>query len=345
MLKTVHIENLTVFPRAELRLSPGLNVITGKSGTGKSHLLKLCYTVLKTLESFGSKVPARDVAEHRFASNLMAVFRPEKLGGLVSRRPGSAVCSVSAAWGNDGFLEVSFSARKTEKVNIRSVTYDPAGSSVLFIPTGEIMSVYEGFQGALEKRELAFDGTWLALAEALGPAPLKGKQATETACLAGVLEDMIGASVVRKENRFYFISKSTGCRLGAPLASEGHRRIGMLAFLIRNGELRRKSSLFWDSPEAGLGPELLVQLAQFLAKLSKIMQVTVSAHSLFLLRELEILQQQKKLSEVQYFGLHAAGNGIEVMQGSSCNDIGEIAALTSSLEQSDRYLRLAYEEV
>ena len=57
----------------------------------------------------------------------------------------------------------------------------------------------------------------------------------------------------------------------------------MLTYLIMNGELRNKSSLFWDEPEANLNPRLLRELAGILVELSKVMQVTVATHSLFLL--------------------------------------------------------------
>ncbi len=340
MLRTLHIENFTVFRKAELQFSPGLNVVIGENGTGKSHLLKLGYTVLKTLESFGDKAPAKDVAEREFAQNLVDIFRPESLGRLASRVQGSAASSVSATWDRKGSLGFSFSTRKTEKVDIwPSPQYESLGSSTLFLPPKEILSVFEGFQGALEKRELAFDGTYLALAKALNPAPLKGKRPADTAKLVESLEEVLNASVVKKDNRFYFLSKSTGGQFEAPLAAEGHRKLGMLAYLILNGELRNKSSLFWDEPEANLNPKLLVKLAQILVKLSKVMQVTIATHSLFLLRELEILQEEKKRSNARYFGLHFTGNGVEVRQGKSSNDIGDIAALDASIEQATRYLQ------
>ena len=53
---------------------------------------------------------------------------------------------------------------------------------------------------------------------------------------------------------------------------------------------------------------------------------------------------QKKLSKACYFGLHFSDNGVEVLSGPSSNDIGDIAALDTSLEQSERYMQLTYGE-
>lgn len=345
MLKTLSIENFTVFQNAKLQFSPGLNVIVGENGTGKSHLLKLGYTILKTLESFGDKTPAREVAEREFAKNLVDIFRPEALGRLASRVQGCSASSISAEWGGKGKLGFSFSTRKTEKVDIwPSPKYEELSSSMLFIPPKEILSVFEGFQATLKKRELAFDGTYLDLADALSFATLRGKRPSNIANLINSLEYTIDASVVKKDNRFYLRSKRTGSKVEAPLVAEGHCKIGMLVYLILNGELGNKSSLFWDEPEANLNPRLLVKLAQILVELSKVMQVTIATHSLFLLRELEILQAEKKLSKARYFGLHMTDSGVEVLSGKSSNDIGDIAALEANLDQSDRYMNLAYEE-
>ena len=344
MLKTLKVKNFTVFKEAQLDFSQGLNVIIGENGTGKSHLLKLGYAILSTIASFEEKIPAKDVAERAIAKRLVDIFCPETVGRLASRVQGSAASSVSAAWGYDGKIGFSFSTRKTEKVDLDVSQYKELPSSTLFIPPKEILSVFEGFQAALEKRELKFDGTYLDLAKALGNSPLQGKRPADTAQLIKSLETILNASVVKKDNHFYFISKSNRGQFEAPLAAEGHRKLGMLAYLILNGELRKSSSLFWDEPEANLNPRMLVELAQILVELSKVMQVTIATHSLFLLRELEILQIKQKIRSTRYFGLRFGDDGVIVTQGKTSNDIGDIAALDANLEQSDRYMNITYGE-
>ena len=70
-------------------------------------------------------------------------------------------------------------------------------------------------------------------------------------------------------------------------------------------------------------------------------QVIIASHSLFLLRELEILLADRVYgrAEVRFFGLHAvAGGGVGVQQGDSVADIGDIASLDEELAKSDRFM-------
>ena len=68
----------------------------------------------------------------------------------------------------------------------------------------------------------------------------------------------------------------------------------------------------------------------------------IATHSLFLIRELDILLQSKEFSGVtsRYFGLNPTGDGVAVEQGNSVDDISKIDALDEELRQSGRYLNL-----
>ena len=52
MITTLELSNVTVFNNARLDFSPGLNVLIGENGTGKSHVLKLGYILLQALAVF-----------------------------------------------------------------------------------------------------------------------------------------------------------------------------------------------------------------------------------------------------------------------------------------------------
>ncbi len=42
-LTKVRLERFTAFKNLELEFSPGINVLVGENGTGKTHLMKVCY--------------------------------------------------------------------------------------------------------------------------------------------------------------------------------------------------------------------------------------------------------------------------------------------------------------
>ncbi len=61
---------------------------------------------------------------------------------------------------------------------------------------------------------------------------------------------------------------------------------------------------------------------------------------LFLLRELEILSQDKQFKKIEprYFALPVKGDGVEVEQGDSVEDLTSLIVLDEELEQSDRFM-------
>ena len=46
MLQQIKVHAVTTFKDLEINFSTGLNVITGENGSGKSHLLKIAYSII-----------------------------------------------------------------------------------------------------------------------------------------------------------------------------------------------------------------------------------------------------------------------------------------------------------
>jgi len=42
-IKNVKLKNISVFKSLDLNISPGINIVIGENGTGKTHLLKMIY--------------------------------------------------------------------------------------------------------------------------------------------------------------------------------------------------------------------------------------------------------------------------------------------------------------
>lgn len=174
----------------------------------------------------------------------------------------------------------------------------------------------------------------------LGAPLAKGARLAQIKQLLEPLEDQLGGKVALEDGRFYVQTHSGS--IDAHLVAEGHRKLAMIARLIATGSLSKAGSLFWDEPEANLNPKVIKSVARTILQLCRSgIQVFVATHSLFLMRELDILLKAPEFTEVaaRFFGLHPVEDGVvTVQQAPTVDDIGDIDALQEELSQSDRYL-------
>lgn len=250
------VQQFTAFEDAEFRFAPGVNVLIGENGTGKSHVLKLLYALSEAvrrqhrgegLDGSGPLVTPELVKEM-----LRGVFLPGEIGRLVRNVRGHQAAEVVLSWTNGASLSVEI-----EQGGV-STTLDGDFSGLqdaVFIPTRELLSIYPGFTAAWLKRESEFDRTYYDLSVRLGLKLLRGPRDELRRGLLEPLERAIHAKV-RQENGRFYLRYDDGVDIEAPLAAEGHRKLAMLAYLIANGSLTTNGFLFWDEPEASINPSL-----------------------------------------------------------------------------------------
>src|SRR5271167_3840560 len=99
MLRELRVENLLLIERAELRLAPGLNVITGETGAGKTVLAHALDLLLGGRPRPGIVRPG---AAEAYVEGVFDL--PEELSGeLAERLPADATEAVLARRvGSDG---------------------------------------------------------------------------------------------------------------------------------------------------------------------------------------------------------------------------------------------------
>ena len=203
----------------------------------------------------------------------------------------------------------------------------------------ELLTIYPGFVSLYETTDLPFEETWRDTCILLGAPLVKGPRLKEIMRLLEPLEEQLGGKVVLDDGRFY-LKTQTG-NLEAHLVAEGLRKLAMMARLIATGSLIGSGSLFWDEPEANLNPKVIKKVARTILQLCQSgIQVFVASHSLFLMREMDILLRSDEFRDVKarFFGLHLSDDGVTVQQGDTVDDIGTIDALQEELSQSDRYM-------
>ena len=345
MLTQMTINNLTVFSTVNLRFGRNLNVIVGENGAGKTHLLKMIYSVLSVSAEEGRKpkatLPTKSVLQTRLADKLVNIYRPESLGRLAKRKQGRERCDISLVFEQSNWdIAFSFASNSKSEVSIEKLPHAWIDVSPAYLPTRELLTIFPNFISVYEGHYLEFEETWRDTCILLGALIQRGPKEKRIREFLEPLEIAMGGAIELDKNGRFYLRTDDG-RMEMPLVAEGLRKLGMLARLIATGALLDKGYLFWDEPEANLNPVLIKQVALSILDLCDSgIQVFIATHSLFLLRELEILLSDKKHKKVKarFFGLHKTEVGVNIDQGSSVDDIGDIAALDEELAQSDRFL-------
>ncbi len=379
MLNTLSLTDFTAFADVGLAFCRGLNVVVGQNGTGKTQLLKAAYLMNRAWPDLMLKrtVLSKKRAEVYFEERLAGLFQPVKLDNLIRRGstgPARLAAEVTA------FVPEIFIGTKAEVAErlakfpfgslperldwevvlepSREVALEQASARLdaamipdsasvnlyvpksIFIPSKEIVSLYEGLVALLERYEIKLDATYRDLAIAMsGPAM------SRPALFAGVLAELeaeLGGELRLEDNRLVFVAHD-GSRTEGPLMAEGFRKLATLLYLIRHGAISGEGeTLFWDEPEANLNPTYIRWAARALVWLARAgVQVIVATHSLFLLREFEVLchEPDHRTLPQRYFALSLGQDGVVVSQGDAIEDVDPLPLLDEELAQSDRFMQ------
>lgn len=349
MLKQASIKNLTVFSQANLEFASGLNIIVGENGMGKSHLLKVIYAIIAAgcdPKSATTTQPTQSHLQKAYADKLVKVLRPDGLGRLARRKQGRERCEIGLVFAEPSAnIQLSLSTASKSEVQIENAPTQWQAKSPVFFPTRELLTLCPWFIGFYDNYHLKFEETWRDTCSLLIAPKLKGEREKQVAAMLKPLEQAMGGKVVVDEQGNFYLQVTGEGKLEMPLVAEGLRKLAMLAQLISTGTLLEQGYLFWDEPETNLNPKVIKVLAGVILELAKNgIQVFIATHSLFLLRELEILAASKDYAIVnkRFFGLQQKEEGVQIAQGNTIEDIGDITALEESLQQSDRYLAMSW---
>ena len=346
MLESLSLKNFTAFSEADFKFAKGLNVIIGENGAGKTHVLKVAYSAIYVCargnKEAGSGNPTKAHLQAAVANKLNAVFKPDELGRLARRdhrgRQRAALVACSR------HRHITWDSRSTPRAirKLRSTNCLQAWADKLpvYLPTRELLTIYPGFVSLYETTHLPFEETWRDTCVLLGAPLAKGPREKRIKELLVPLENAMGGKVELDDAGRFYLNISGG-RMEMHLVAEGLRKLAMIPRLIATGSLVDKGFLFWDQPESNLNPKTIKVIARTILHLCQNgIQVFVASHSLFLIRELDILLQSAEFkgTQARFFGLHPGDDGVDVQQGGTVDDIGQIDALQEELSQSDRYL-------
>ncbi len=301
-LTRVKLENFTAFESLDLELSPGINVLVGANGTGKTHIMKVCYAACET-----------STAEMRgFLEELTRVFLPSGRDAKRLIRRGEE--------GNDSRAKagIYFGDSPPISVGIKSDGSNSSRPSELpiiegvYIPVKEMLANAPGFRSLYALREIHFEEVYKDI---LDRAYLPSLRNPADKHLLDKLKQMIGGEVVIEGEEFFVSTEHS--LLEFTLLAEGFRKLGLLWLLIRNGSLQKGSVLFWDEPETNLNPKLLGTVMDVLLELQRSgVQIFLATHNYVVLEEIDL--RQKEEDDVAFHSLYRD------------EETGEIACNTSN---------------
>ncbi len=285
-LTRIELENFTAFRSLKLDLCPGINVLIGANGTGKTHLMKVCYAAC---DVSGSRLD-------NFVPKLVAVFLPSRrsLGRLVRRQQGARGKASIRLESETGRLEASFVSHRSaseagEICMVPGVALSWTRETVesVYIPVKEMLPNAPGFRSLYSKREVHFEEVYGDILDRAYLPALRGPMDGRRQGILTRLREAIGGDVT-VENEEFFLRNEQG-DLEFSLLAEGVRKLALLWLLIRNGTFQAGSVLFWDEPETNLNPKLFGVVMGALLDLQRAgVQVFLATHDYVILKELDL---------------------------------------------------------
>ncbi len=297
-LTRVKLERFTAFENLDLELSPGINVLVGANGTGKTHLMKVCYAaceVSKTGESFTDK--------------LVHIFLPSRRGHwrLVKRQKGGSQATVEICRGEQCLKTSFFNRASIPRYGDvgQNRTWEDSRIESVYIPVKEMLANAPGFRSLYANREIHFEAVYADILDRAFLPALRYRPAT-FAHLLRELQEALGGRV-NARNEEFFLSGRQGT-FEFSLLAEGLRKLGLLWLLIRNGTLADGSVLFWDEPETNLNPKLYRLLMKVLLELQRNgVQIFLATHDYVILEEINL--QMDCSDDVAFYSLYRDASG------------------------------------
>lgn len=342
-ITNLEVRGLTSIEQADFDFVPGINVFIGENGTGKTHVLKSIYSILRALPR--KSVTEKEIARH-IKDYLVAVFRPDddQVGRLV--RFGMDDASLWLC-GQSG--EVLYTISERGEVEVADYRDWQDSTDALFLPSREVLAMFEGFVAAYDNRELSFDKTYYDVCVALSRTQLRGPAGLLAEQLSAPFKELLGGDVVLLDGRRFYVNLGDAKR-EAHLVAEGLRKLATLAHLVQNGSLKRGSVLLWDEPESNLNPRIIAKLADLLPELaSQGVQIFIATHDYLLAHRLSVAAEYGVAPNVamRFFSFHheKPTDPVVVDTGETLADIQENPILDAYAGHHDYEQELFHREL
>lgn len=305
-INRIEIKDFLVFKREfTADFCSGVNVLTGGNGTGKTTLLKTLYAFcsmssstkiinssMEIDQSFIVKKYFTTISEHIESSNglngVVSLFDND-----ISEKAILSVAIDSNLISESVKLLESELLKKWAEKNVQSI----------YIPEKDMLSNSKGLPETYEYGNAQYTQCEIDIvkkARILANTPEQP--------LYRKICNIIGGQPENDGQSFYMKRDNISTPIPFSMEASGYRKFGLLATLIRNGQIKSNSILFWDEPENSLNPELIPVLVDILLELSRNgVQIFMATHSEILSSYFSVNQRQD--DNVMFYSLYKDEQG------------------------------------
>lgn len=349
-IQQLKLQDFMIFQKAEIKFSPNINIICGENSTGKTALIKLLYSCVKSQEVL--KNSKSDITKEKFEDALVAklqgVFRPDKysVGRLVYRKQGSGRAKINVRFDKNAQLEIGFGNRQEKHIDVIVNELPLIAASAVYIPPKEIISTTENFVSLYADYHIAFEETYYDLARLLERPLKKGPNTQEQNAVLRSFEKILNGNIIQKDKAFYLQVKGAG-EFEMGLVSEGYRKLATIMYLVQSGSLSKNAILFWDEPETNMNPKMIQPMVEAIIELAKLgVQVFITTHDYFIQQcfNLAARYPEKDSSDLKFSftSLYRSLTGVEIETASRLTDLTHNAIMEEFDQLYDREQGLLY---
>lgn len=281
----VKFHHFSQFEQLEIEFARHINIISGETSVGKTHLMKALYSIGKTLYDYETVKHSNKRLENKLEEKFKGVFHSDDIVQLITHGEKKASCEVN--WTNGKVLHCQFS---DDSISIVQYNEEKDRPKFVYLPVKEIISATTAFSHLYEQFKLPFEETYRDLSKMLSHDSKQsfveyGKQ------VLSLLEEALNGKTVCENDCFYLMTHS-GEKIDMGLVAEGYRKLATFMRLVENGTITENSIIFWDEPEANMNPKMVPLIKNLLVAFAKMgAQIFITTHSYFLIQELSLFSE------------------------------------------------------
>jgi AAA15 family ATPase/GTPase len=295
MIKKFSIKNLANVKELNVSNLSNINILIGENDTGKTMILKILYTLSKSIENFDKGDENRSLKE-MISDKIYWTFQIDKIGDLVTkdREDKSKHFEIQASIDEQNLL-VSFSDSASKQVGSVTDGAINRNENSIFIPAKEVLSLFGVIKTTrLIDKTFGFDDTYLDLVKALEKEPQKGNNFKNFAKSKNILTQLLGGKIIYQNGVWFF--RKNKMKIPIQSTAEGIKKIGIIDRLLSNKFIQPNSIIFIDEAESFLHPKAIVEFLDIIALLANSnIQIFIATHSYFVINKLMIVAKKEKM--------------------------------------------------